>query len=229
MASTNIPSNIRQQLPASLTTLAAEKQTQATNQGTLGQSDFLKLMTAQLQNQDPNAPMDNGAFLGQMAQFSTVSSMGDMATQMKAVADQLASNRLLSSGGMIGRSVLSENTLGTLPKEGSLDGVVRLTAPADGATVYVKNAVGQVMDSFELGPASSGDYPFSWDGSLPGGENALPGQYRIEVSVLRGGKTEAAQALLYTPITSVGMNGSDLMLNLQNGSKVSLSQVTSIR
>jgi hypothetical protein len=46
---------------------------------------------------------------------------------------------------------------------------------------------------------------------------------------LRGGKTEAAQALLYTPITSVGMNGSDLMLNLQNGSKVSLSQVTSIR
>ena len=229
MASTTIPSNVRDQLPASLTTLASEQQVQANNQGTLGQSQFLKLMTAQLQNQDPMQPMENGEFLGQMAQFSTVSSMGDMATQMKAVADQLSANRLLASGSMIGRSVLSENNIGTLREGASVDGVVRLTAPADGATVYVKNAVGQVMDTFELGPAGSGDYPFSWDGSLPGGGAVAPGNYRIEVSVLRGGKTEAAQAMLYTPITSVAMNGSDLMLNLQNGSKVSLSQVTSIR
>ena len=38
----------------------------------LGQNDFLKLMTTQLQNQDPFAPMDNGDFIAQMAQFSTV-------------------------------------------------------------------------------------------------------------------------------------------------------------
>ena len=106
MASTTVPSSTSPSLPSGIATLASEKQKQADNKSTLGQADFLKLMTAQLQNQDPNAPMDNGQFLGQMAQFSTVSSMGEMANQFKALADQMASNRLLSSGSMIGRSVL---------------------------------------------------------------------------------------------------------------------------
>ena len=41
----------------------------------LGQEDFLKLMTTQLQNQDPFAPMENGEFIAQMAQFSTVTAI----------------------------------------------------------------------------------------------------------------------------------------------------------
>ena len=87
MASTAVPSSVNAQLPAGITTLASDQQKQADNKSTLGQADFLKLMTAQLQNQDPNAPMDNGQFLGQMAQFSTVSSMGEMANQFKALAE----------------------------------------------------------------------------------------------------------------------------------------------
>ena len=229
MASTAVPSSVNAQLPAGITSLAADQQKQADNKSTLGQADFLKLMTAQLQNQDPNAPMDNGQFLGQMAQFSTVSSMGEMANQFKALADQMASNRLLASGSMIGRSVLAPSNFGSLAASGSLDGVVRLDKPADGATLFVKNSVGQLMDTFQLGPSASGDYPFSWDGVLPDGSKAPPGKYQIEVSVLRAGKADSAQALLYTPITSVGMNAGELTLNLQNGSKLSLSQVTAIR
>ena len=45
---------------------------------TLGQSDFLKLMTTQLQNQDPFSPMENGDFIAQMAQLSTVTGIADM-------------------------------------------------------------------------------------------------------------------------------------------------------
>jgi flagellar basal-body rod modification protein FlgD len=229
MASTTVPSSLSSSLPAGITTLASDKQKQADSKSTLGQADFLKLMTAQLQNQDPNAPMDNGQFLGQMAQFSTVSSMGEMANQFKALADQMASSRLLSSGSMIGRSVLAPGTYGSLPTTGSLDGVVRLDTPADGAALYVKDAAGQVVDTFELGPSGSGDYPFSWDGVIADGTKAPPGRYQIQVSVMRGGKADSAQALLYTPITSVGMNAGELTLNLQNGSKVALTQVTSIR
>ena len=44
----------------------------------LGQEDFLKLMTTQLQNQDPFAPMENGEFIAQMAQFSTVTGITEM-------------------------------------------------------------------------------------------------------------------------------------------------------
>ena len=49
----------------------------------LGQEDFLKLMTTQIQNQDPIAPMENGDFIAQKAQFSTVTGITEMGNQMK--------------------------------------------------------------------------------------------------------------------------------------------------
>jgi flagellar basal-body rod modification protein FlgD len=229
MTSATAPNPVDSSLPAGVTSLASEQQKQTTASGTLGQGDFLKLMTAQLKNQDPMAPMDNGQFLGQMAQFSTVSSLGDMATQLKALSDQMAGSRLLSSGSLIGRSVLSPSNVGDLPAGGSLDGVVRLAEPADGATVTVRNAVGQIMESFNLGPSVSGDYPFSWDGALQGGATAQPGKYQVDVSVSRAGKASAEAALLYMPVASVSMAGGDIKLNLQNGSSLPLSQVTNLR
>jgi flagellar basal-body rod modification protein FlgD len=229
MTSTTIPASNRQPLPPGMLSYEAEKQRDVARSNTLGQDDFLKLMTAQLKNQDPMKPMENGEFLGQMAQFSTVSSIGEMSKQLQSLSDQFVASRMLSSGSLIGRQVLSEGNFGELQENVPLDGVVRLTAPVDGAVVYVRNAVGQVMETFELGPAGTGDYPFSWDGALPGGVNALPGRYQVDVSVTRGGKTESARALLYTPVNSVTMNGQDVVLNLLNGRTVPLSQVTTMR
>jgi len=229
MVATTIPSSARTELPSGVSSYEAERDKESARSTSLGQAEFLKLMTAQLKNQDPLAPMENGEILGQMAQFSTVNSVGEMATQLKALADQMSSNRMLSSGSLIGRSVLSASNYGELREGQALDGAVRITEPVDGAVVYIRNAVGQVMESYELGPAGAGDYPFSWDGSLPGGKNALPGRYQVEVAVSRAGKIEAAKALLYTPVTSVSMNGQEVTLNLQNGSQVPLSQVTTLR
>ena len=60
---------------------------------TLGQSDFLKLMTTQLQNQDPFAPMENGDFIAQMAQFSTVTGIAEMGESLKSLSNQLGEFR----------------------------------------------------------------------------------------------------------------------------------------
>ena len=229
MTSATAPNSVDTSLPPGVMSLASEQQKQTTASATLGQGDFLKLMTAQLKNQDPMAPMDNGQFLGQMAQFSTVSSLGDMATQLKALSDQMSGSRLLSSGSLIGRSVLSPSNVGELPQGGSLDGVVRLQEPADGATVTVRNAVGQIMETFNLGPSGSGDYPFSWDGALKGGATALPGRYQVGVSVSRAGKSSAEAALLYTPVACGSRAGGDIKLNLNNGGSLPLSQVTNLR
>jgi flagellar basal-body rod modification protein FlgD len=152
-----------------------------------------------------------------------------MSKQLQSLSDQFVANRLLSSGSLIGRQVLSEGNYGELGEGSPLEGTVRITEPVDGATIYIRNAVGQVMETFELGPAGAGDYPFAWDGALGGGANALPGQYQVDVAVRRAGKTESARALLYTPVNSVTMSGQDVVLNLQNGSTVPLSQVTTMR
>jgi len=229
MASTTIPSSARTELPPGVLSLEAEKQKEVQRSTSLGQAEFLKLMMAQLKNQDPLAPMENGEFLGQMAQFSTVNSIGEMSKQLQGLSDQMANSRLLSSGSLIGRSVLSTGNYGELAEGKSLDGSVRITEPVDGAVVYIRNAIGQVMETFELGPSGAGDYPFSWDGALPGGANAMPGRYQVDVAVTRGGKTEAAKAMLYIPVNSVSMRGQDIVLNLQNGAQVPLSQVSTMR
>ena len=72
----------------------------------LGQDEFLKLMTTQLQNQDPFAPMDNGDFIAQMAQFSSVSGINQLNDTMGAMAGQIEQFRIATASSMMGHSVL---------------------------------------------------------------------------------------------------------------------------
>jgi flagellar basal-body rod modification protein FlgD len=67
-----------------------------TVQKSLGQTDFLRLMTTQLKHQDPTNPLDNTAMVAQMAQFSSVAGIGEMNTSLKAIAGQIeAQTKLL--------------------------------------------------------------------------------------------------------------------------------------
>jgi len=229
MTSTTLSSANHTPLPNGVLSYEAEKQKVADTSNTLGQTEFLKLMTAQLKNQDPNQPMDNGQFLGQMAQFSTVNSMNEMLTELKSLSGQMAAGRLLSSGSLIGRSALAEGNFGALPANGTLDGSVRLTEPSDQTIINIRNASGQVIDTMKLGPAVAGDYPFSWDGVMSDGQYAPPGRYQVEVNVSRAGASTAVKPMIYVPIASVSMNGQNIMLNLLSGTQLPLEQVTTIR
>ena len=57
--------------------------------GSLDQGDFLKLMTTQMQMQDPFSPMDNSQMLAQMAQFSQLAGVTDMGDTLKTIASKL--------------------------------------------------------------------------------------------------------------------------------------------
>lgn len=71
----------------------------------LDQSDFLRLLTAQLQNQDPLSPLDNSAFVAQLAQFSTVSGITEMNSSLESIASQMLSGSKASAPQWIGRTV----------------------------------------------------------------------------------------------------------------------------
>jgi flagellar basal-body rod modification protein FlgD len=73
----------------------------------LGQSEFLRLMTTQLQNQDPFAPMDNGDFIAQMAQFSSVAGISEMSETMSGIAEQIGQLGIL----FLSRVILLERTM----------------------------------------------------------------------------------------------------------------------
>ena len=72
----------------------------------LGQEDFLRLMTTQLQNQDPFAPMENGEFIAQMAQFSTVTGITEMGQSLQGISDKLNEFRIATASDLLGNSVL---------------------------------------------------------------------------------------------------------------------------
>ena len=115
---------------------------------TLGQEEFLTLMTAQLQNQDPMEPMDNGDFIAQMAQFSTVTGITDMANSMKAMADELKQFRVASISNIMGNSVLVPGDVTVADRNGELHGVFELDKTAiDTRVNFVDAQSGELLNA----------------------------------------------------------------------------------
>ena len=96
------------------------KETQTAKKDTLGQSDFLRLMTTQLQNQDPFAPMDNGDFIAQMAQFSTVTGIDELNNSMKSLVEEFDQARIATASNLLGHSVLVPGNIGNPDEKGEL-------------------------------------------------------------------------------------------------------------
>ncbi|MEL6550194.1 MAG: flagellar hook capping FlgD N-terminal domain-containing protein [Pseudomonadota bacterium] len=129
----------------------------------LGQADFLKLMTAQLENQDPFKPMENGEFLGQMAQFSTVSGIEQLNATMEDIGAALGAGRVSDSASMIGREVLVPGTVARAGADGTLRGSIVLDAPAEAVTVRWSDAQSfETLAETTLGPQPAGRLDLAW-------------------------------------------------------------------
>ena len=128
----------------------------------LGQEDFLKLMTTQLQNQDPFAPMENGEFIAQMAQFSTVTGITEMGQTLKSLASQLNEFRVATASDLLGHSVLVPGNLARPNKDGEIHGVIDLPAASAANGVVITDMSGEVVHTIDLGSQPSGLIGFSW-------------------------------------------------------------------
>ena len=129
---------------------------------TLGQSDFLKLMTTQLQNQDPFAPMENGDFIAQMAQFSTVTGIAEMGESLKSLSNQLGEFRIATATNLLGHSVLVPGNKVRPNSDGEVHGVLDLPRASSATNVVFSNDSGEVLHTMDLGAQASGLVGFSW-------------------------------------------------------------------
>jgi flagellar basal-body rod modification protein FlgD len=174
--------------------------TKASGNGTLDQTSFLKLMTTQLQTQDPFAPMDNTQMVAQMAQFSSVAGIAEMNASLKAIATQLDAGRVGDAAGWIGKSALIAGDFVNRGTDGTFAGQVNLDAPADKVTIDLLDASGLIVHSEALG-ASTGTIVFKWDGNNDTG--AATGPLRVRVTAKSGTNTVATTTNVWTPITAV--------------------------
>lgn len=196
----------------------------------LGQADFLKLMIAQFRNQDPFEPMDNGEFLGQLAQFGTVNGIDELQTSFKELGATIQSEQVLQAANLVGRSVLATSDVGYLPPDGTVHGAVDLPEAAAGVQVEILDAAGEVVRRIDLGVRQAGLAAFEWDGRDADGVAMEAGHYSINARALIGNEAEGVETLVQSNIQSVnlGRHGAGMTLNLTGGDSLSVSQVRQI-
>ena len=196
----------------------------------LGQEDFLKLMTTQLQNQDPFAPMENGEFIAQMAQFSTVTGITSMDESLKNVAAKLGETRIATAANMLGHSVLVPGKIARADDDGSINGVIDLPSAATNVNVVFKSQSGEILDTINLGNQSSGLVGFAWHGAPKDMiENDEP--IFVEAYANSGKGMEGVSSSIFAEVLSLsaGDGDSGVMLDVRDYGTISANEVIKFR
>lgn len=210
---------------------AATKSTSARKTAsTLDINDFLKLMSTQLQNQDPTKPLDSTQFVAQLAQFSTVSGIEGMQKSLDTLSESLRSSQALSGASLVGHWVLTPSDSATLATEGNaLGGAVDVPTGASSVTLNITDSTGQVVRHMTV-PATTGLQEFYWDGKNDAGVNVAAGKYKFEAIANVGGQNESLQMQLYGRVGSVSLSasGTDLTVNTPELGAIALGNVRQI-
>lgn len=196
----------------------------------LGQEEFLKLMVAQLKNQDPMKPMENGEFLGQMAQFSTVTGLQELQASFNQLAGAMQSSQALQASALVGRGALVPSDTSILPQGQGVLGAVDLPASASDVVLTVTDKTGQIVRVMNMGQQAGGLASFSWDGKTDAGDVAAEGRYKISANAIMDGKVQAVDTLISARVESVtlGRGGQESVLNLAGLGSLGMSKVRQI-
>ena len=225
---TEITNNSDQSLNKILNKLGIKSQDDSAKSGNkskLGQEDFLKLMTTQLQNQDPFAPMDNGDFIAQMAQFSTVTGITEINNNLSSLGSKLEPNRVATAAQFLGHSVLVPGQIVTPDDNGEIHGVVDLPAFSNDVGLTFTNSSGEIIYSLNLGSAEKGLVGFSWT-DIP--EQIVKNKTRLNIQAYAG-NGEASDGLttaVYNKVVaaSAPKNSEDVILELKDYGEISASE-----
>ncbi len=196
----------------------------------LDQEDFLKLLTQQLQMQDPSKPVDNDAMITQMASFSTVEGINQMTKKFDDLNTVMASSQALQASTLVGQKVLIPNNVGHKVDGAGLEAVISLPKPSPGITVNIESKTGELIKTIRLANLPAGNNEFSWDGTNEKGEQMPPGNYTIKATSKVEGKSQALAVSTYGHVASVSLgNGKNgVVLNLRGLGNISLTEVLAV-
>ncbi|MCP8687559.1 flagellar hook assembly protein FlgD [Marinobacterium sedimentorum] len=178
---------------------------------------FMKLMIAQLQNQDPTSPADTSDFMQQIASMSTVESIANLSTSVDLLGQSLMSSQAaLQASSMVGQQAYVKTDLAVLPEGGKAEGLVSLDSSASNVWVSIYDRNGVLVDTQQMGAQSAGDHSFVWRGT----ENTPPGQYRVVAQAQVNGEVKTQDLYMGHRINSVtlGQNGIGMKVNTDVGS-----------
>ena len=193
----------------------------------LGKNEFLNLLVAQLNNQDPLSPQDNGEFIAQLAQFSTVEGVDKLNTSMESMLSGYQSSQALQASSLVGRKVIIPTDKAMVDTSETFKASMVLPATSSNVYVNVYDSAGSVVNRINMGQQAAGNVSFMWDGKDSSGNLLPPGAYKFEAQASYGAETKGLTTMLPANVDSVtlGQNGGELMLNLAGLGSIGLSKI----
>ena len=181
---------------------------------------FLKLLVAQMQNQDPLSPMDNAQVTSQMAQINTVSGIEKLNSTVEGLSSQFAQLQSVQGAALVGHDVVVPgNTLQIA--DGTGEGGFELAGPADQVKVEILSPSGQVVDTLQLGAQGSGLHSFEWNAGSATSASGL----KFRVTATSGATATTPTALMRDRVVAVSTGGSTFSLELAASGTVPYSAV----
>jgi flagellar basal-body rod modification protein FlgD len=188
---------------------------------------FMKLLVAQMKNQDPLNPLDNAQVTSQLAQLSTVSGINKLNATLEAFQASQQVNQTYQAANMIGHGVFVAGSGVTLASSQAILGA-DLASGSDAVKVTILDSVGKTVHTMNLGAQKAGILSLAWDGKTDSGTTAADGQYSFTVAATSAGQKIDATALAFGQVASVTTGTSGVKLNVPSIGAVGMTDIHQI-
>ncbi len=196
---------------------------------TLGQEEFLSLLTTQLAYQDPSNPVDNSQMVTQLAQLNMVTGIASLNDTATNLSGTITSSQALLASSLVGQDVKLSGNTGYFDGADAMQFSINAGDNATDMVLSISDANGSVINTVDIG-AGSGDINLYWDGTDANGNKAAAGNYSFSVNGKVNGTGTSLPVFAYAKVSSVTLgNGlNDSVLNLLGGGKMSMNDVKNI-
>jgi flagellar basal-body rod modification protein FlgD len=215
--------------PAAATPSASSASAAAAATTSLGQDAFLKLLMAQLRNQDPMNPVQGTEFVTQLSQFSMVEQSVQQSTTLGNISKQLSGLSNSDATQLVGKTITVNgsgmNWNGVLATTGN----VTLGGAAQKVTVSISDSQGNVVRTLQLGAEPAGALGVSWDGRTDAGSAAPAGNYTMSVNATdASGQPVSTSQTVTGVVNKVSFDQGYPQLTLSTGTVVPVSNLISV-
>jgi flagellar basal-body rod modification protein FlgD len=183
--------------------------------GASSKDQFLKLLVAQLEHQNPLSPQDGAAFIAQLAQFTAVEQGAETNQRLANLESEQASGLRTGYANLVGKTIAAKTDAIEIPSTAGSDLSVRLDTAAKSADVDVYDSTGKKVRTIHLDHPAAGANPLAFDGKDDAG-GALPnGRYRVEVRALKDdGSTVSATTEVRGIVSSIDFSGGTVRFHI---------------
>lgn len=184
------------------------------------QTNFLKMLTVQLQNQDPMNPMESAEMTSQLAQLNMVDGISNMNKSMTSLLSMMQAADFVNYSGTVGRSALVAGNEMFFDGQNPVTFALQFPESMPKSSLQITDASGNIVKTMDLGAVKTDLMNMFWDGLSADGQAVPAGKYRIVAKGIDGTKEIAPSSFVASIVAAVGRTGNDINLTLADGKRV---------